>query len=105
MRDSCGTGWQSEKWKWLVQPRQAKGEWASKAHFALVHLTFDLEGLATATRQVRHLRVKRTNVAHRLPRGKRATWNGNQSLPKTTKFAKTAFLKAVFANNITLRSS
>ncbi|MDM5318046.1 hypothetical protein QUF49_18775 [Fictibacillus sp. b24] len=23
-------------------------------------------------RQVRHLRVKRTNVAHRLPRGKRA---------------------------------
>ncbi|MFG6496896.1 hypothetical protein P8610_16160 [Fictibacillus sp. UD] len=29
------------------------------------HLTFDLEGLATATRQVRHLRVKRTNVAHR----------------------------------------
>ncbi|MFG6496979.1 hypothetical protein P8610_16585 [Fictibacillus sp. UD] len=34
------------------------------------HLTFDLEGLATATRQVRHLRVKRPNVAHRLPRGK-----------------------------------
>ncbi|MDM5316576.1 hypothetical protein QUF49_11275 [Fictibacillus sp. b24] len=26
MRDSCGTGGQSEKWKWLVQPRQAKGE-------------------------------------------------------------------------------
>ncbi|MBH0174402.1 hypothetical protein IHV09_12590 [Fictibacillus sp. 23RED33] len=22
--------------------------------------------------------MKRTNVAHRLPRGKRATWNGNQ---------------------------
>ncbi|KZE69431.1 hypothetical protein AWM68_03970 [Fictibacillus phosphorivorans] len=32
---------------------------------------FDLEGLATATRQVRHLRVTRTNVAHRLSRGKR----------------------------------
>ncbi|MDM5318317.1 hypothetical protein QUF49_20245 [Fictibacillus sp. b24] len=32
--------------------------------------------------QVRHLRVKRTNVAHRLPRGKRAVWNGNQPLPK-----------------------
>jgi hypothetical protein len=28
--------------------------------------------------QVRHLKVKRPNVAHRLPRGKRATWNGNQ---------------------------
>ncbi|WP_156488374.1 hypothetical protein [Fictibacillus phosphorivorans] len=35
-------------------------------------LAFDLEGLACATRQVRHLKVKRTNVAHRLPRGKRA---------------------------------
>jgi hypothetical protein len=40
---------------------------------------------------VRHLKVKRTNVAHRLPRGKRATWNGNKHLPKTTKFTKTAF--------------
>ncbi|MBH0168823.1 hypothetical protein [Fictibacillus sp. 18YEL24] len=39
----------------------------------LGRLTFDLEGLATATRQVRHLRVKRTNVAHRLPRGKRVS--------------------------------
>ncbi|KZE68730.1 hypothetical protein AWM68_00150 [Fictibacillus phosphorivorans] len=39
----------------------------------LIHSPFDLEGLATATRQVRHLRVKRTNVAHRLPRGKRAS--------------------------------
>ncbi|MFC0238002.1 hypothetical protein [Fictibacillus phosphorivorans] len=29
---------------------------------------------------MRHLRVKRTNVAHRLPRGKRATWSGNQLL-------------------------
>jgi uncharacterized radical SAM superfamily Fe-S cluster-containing enzyme len=37
----------------------------------MVYLTFDLEGLATVTRQVRHLYVKRTNVAHRLPRGKR----------------------------------
>ncbi len=39
----------------------------------LSHLTFDLEGLATATRQVRHLRVKRLNVAHGLPHGKRAS--------------------------------
>jgi hypothetical protein len=27
--------------------------------------------------------------AHRTPRGKRATWNGNQLHSKTTKFAKT----------------
>ncbi|MFG6495969.1 hypothetical protein P8610_11455 [Fictibacillus sp. UD] len=39
--------------------------------------------------QVRHLRVKRTNVAHRLPRGKRASWNGDQPLSKTTKRFKT----------------
>ncbi|WP_354019304.1 hypothetical protein [Fictibacillus halophilus] len=39
----------------------------------LERLTFDLEGLAIATRQVRHLYVKRTNVAHRLPRGKRVS--------------------------------
>ncbi|MDM5315775.1 hypothetical protein QUF49_07185 [Fictibacillus sp. b24] len=38
--------------------------------------------------QVRHLRVKRTNVAHRLPRGKRASgaeinhFQGRQSLRK-----------------------
>ncbi len=44
------------------------------------HLTSDLEGLASETRQVRHLKVKRTDVAHRLPRGKRATWDGNQHL-------------------------
>ncbi|WP_394605058.1 hypothetical protein [Fictibacillus sp. UD] len=44
----------------------------------LSHLAFDLEGLATATGQVRHLRVKRTKVAHRLPRGKRSTWSENQ---------------------------
>ncbi|MBH0163374.1 hypothetical protein IHV12_00535 [Fictibacillus sp. 7GRE50] len=31
---------------------------------------------------MRHLYVKRTNVAHRLPRGKRATWSGNQLLPR-----------------------
>ncbi|MBH0170042.1 hypothetical protein [Fictibacillus sp. 18YEL24] len=28
-------------------------------------------------RKVRHLEVKRTNVAYRLPHGKRAAWNGN----------------------------
>ncbi|MDM5317747.1 hypothetical protein QUF49_17185 [Fictibacillus sp. b24] len=27
---------------------------------------------------MRHLRVKRSNVAHRLPRGKRSTWSENQ---------------------------
>ncbi|MGM0803623.1 MAG: hypothetical protein ACQET8_02715 [Bacillota bacterium] len=48
----------------------------------MVYLTFDLEGLATATSQVRHLYVKRTNVAHRLSRRKRTAWNGNQLLPK-----------------------
>ncbi|MDM5315493.1 hypothetical protein QUF49_05755 [Fictibacillus sp. b24] len=38
--------------------------------------------------QVRHLRVKRTNVAHRLPRGKRASeteinhFQNHQSSPK-----------------------
>ncbi|MBH0171827.1 hypothetical protein [Fictibacillus sp. 18YEL24] len=40
------------------------------------------KGLAVATSQVRHLKVERTNVAHRLPRGKRATWKGNQRLPR-----------------------
>ncbi|MDM5317764.1 hypothetical protein QUF49_17270 [Fictibacillus sp. b24] len=35
--------------------------------------------------QVRHLRVKRTNVAHRLPRGKRVSCNGNQPLSRATK--------------------
>ncbi|MDM5314672.1 hypothetical protein QUF49_01635 [Fictibacillus sp. b24] len=34
---------------------------------------------------MRHLRVKRTNVAHCLPRGKRATWSGNQPLPRASK--------------------
>jgi PST family polysaccharide transporter len=43
--------------------------------------------------QVRHLRVKRPNVAHRLPRGKRATCNGNQILSKATKFPATAYQK------------
>ncbi|MBD7964070.1 hypothetical protein [Fictibacillus norfolkensis] len=60
-----------------------------KALFAfMVYLTFDLEGLATATSQVRHLRVKRTNVAHRLPRGNRAAWNVNQLLPKALNYSK-----------------
>ncbi|MGA4718769.1 hypothetical protein ACOZ9X_02080 [Fictibacillus nanhaiensis] len=36
MRDSYGTGGQFEKWKWLVQPRQAKVEWAMKAQFAFL---------------------------------------------------------------------
>ncbi len=47
------------------------------------HLTFDLEGLATATRQVRHLRVKRTNVAHRPAPRKASICNGNQQLTRT----------------------
>ncbi|WP_269446772.1 hypothetical protein [Fictibacillus phosphorivorans] len=41
---------------------------------------------------MRHLRVKRPNVAHRLPRGKRAAWNGNHSLLKATEFAKRPLL-------------
>ncbi|MFG6496767.1 hypothetical protein P8610_15500 [Fictibacillus sp. UD] len=36
VRDSCGTSGQTEKWKWLVQPRQAKDQWARKAHFAFL---------------------------------------------------------------------
>ncbi|MDM5315670.1 hypothetical protein QUF49_06650 [Fictibacillus sp. b24] len=32
--------------------------------------------------QVRHLRMKCPNVAHRLPRGKRSTWNEDQLLSK-----------------------
>ncbi|MBH0163850.1 hypothetical protein IHV12_02935 [Fictibacillus sp. 7GRE50] len=39
---------------------------------------------------MRHLKVKRTNVAHRLPRGKRASWNGNQHFQKQQS-TKTAF--------------
>ncbi|MGM0804230.1 MAG: hypothetical protein ACQET8_05780 [Bacillota bacterium] len=31
---------------------------------------------------MRHLKVKRSNMAHRLPRGKRAAWNGNQRFQK-----------------------
>ncbi|MET3726544.1 hypothetical protein ABID52_000125 [Fictibacillus halophilus] len=38
MRDSCGTGRQSEEWKWLVQPRPAKVEWAMKAQFAFLNV-------------------------------------------------------------------
>jgi len=71
----------------------------------LDRLTFDLEGLATATRQLRHLRVKRTNVAHRLPRGKRATWNGNQLLSKATMNKKTDFLKRKTGENPPVFSS
>ncbi|MDM5318187.1 hypothetical protein QUF49_19480 [Fictibacillus sp. b24] len=40
--------------------------------------------------QVRHLRVKRTNVAHRLPRGKRAAWSGDQLLSQASMYTKTA---------------
>jgi hypothetical protein len=41
-------------------------------------------------------------VAHRTPRGKRASWNGNQPLSRATKIAKTAILKN---QNIELESS
>ncbi|WP_265589180.1 hypothetical protein [Fictibacillus phosphorivorans] len=40
---------------------------------------------------MRHLRVKRTNVAHRLPRGKRAVWSGNQLPTKASKLNETVF--------------
>ncbi|MFG6494629.1 hypothetical protein P8610_04675 [Fictibacillus sp. UD] len=52
----------------------------------LNHSAFDLEGLATATRQVRHLYVKRSNVAHRLPRGKRATETESNHFQKLQRF-------------------
>ncbi|ANC77019.1 hypothetical protein ABE65_009475 [Fictibacillus phosphorivorans] len=45
--------------------------------------------------QVRHLKVKRINVAHRLPRGKRATWNVNQLQSKATMNTKTAIKKGM----------
>jgi hypothetical protein len=44
-------------------------------------LTFDLEGLATATRQ----------EAHRSPDGKRATWSGNQLLSGNTNVYENSF--------------
>jgi hypothetical protein len=31
--------------------------------------------------------------AHRPPRGKRASWNGSQPLPKATMFTETAFIQ------------
>jgi hypothetical protein len=37
--------------------------------------------------------VKRTNVAHRLPRGKRASWSGNQHLLMATMFTKTGYFE------------
>ncbi|MFG6497230.1 hypothetical protein P8610_17845 [Fictibacillus sp. UD] len=55
-------------------------------------LTFDLEGLATATRQVRHLKVKRSNVAHRLPRGKRASETEIKHFQKQQRFTKRLFI-------------
>ncbi|MBH0164442.1 hypothetical protein IHV12_05905 [Fictibacillus sp. 7GRE50] len=56
-----------------LRPDKQKVNGFEGALCLLSHLTFDLEGLATATRQVRHLRVKRPNVAHGLPHGKRAS--------------------------------
>ncbi|MDM5315352.1 hypothetical protein QUF49_05045 [Fictibacillus sp. b24] len=44
---------------------------------------------ATATRQVRHLKVKRCECGSPPAPRKASTWNGNQPLPKATKFAKT----------------
>ncbi|MBH0167455.1 hypothetical protein IHV12_21275 [Fictibacillus sp. 7GRE50] len=43
--------------------------------------------------QLRHLRVKRTNVAQLLPRGKRAAWNGNQHFQKQQSFRKQPYKK------------
>ena len=47
--------------------------------------------------QVRHLYVKRTNVAHRPPRGKRAAWNGNQHSQKQQSLRKQTFIKTFLA--------
>ncbi|WP_354019417.1 hypothetical protein [Fictibacillus halophilus] len=41
---------------------------------------------------MRHLRVKRTNVAHRLPRGKRAACNGNQHFQEQQSLRKQPFI-------------
>ncbi|MDM5315602.1 hypothetical protein QUF49_06300 [Fictibacillus sp. b24] len=46
--------------------------------------------------QVRHLYVKCKNVAHRLPRGKRSTWNGDQPLSKATINTKTMDIKEFY---------
>ncbi|WP_394604610.1 hypothetical protein [Fictibacillus sp. UD] len=45
---------------------------------------------------MRHLRVKRPNVAHRLPRGKRAAWSENQHFQEQQSFAKTILFKIRF---------
>ncbi|MFG6495910.1 hypothetical protein P8610_11160 [Fictibacillus sp. UD] len=42
--------------------------------------------------QVRHLKVKRTNVAHRLPRGKLTAWSGNQLLSKSNNVCENSIL-------------
>ncbi|MDM5317488.1 hypothetical protein QUF49_15865 [Fictibacillus sp. b24] len=41
--------------------------------------------------QVRHLKVKRYECGSPPAPRKTSTWNGNQPLPKATKYAKTAF--------------
>jgi hypothetical protein len=58
----------------------------------LGRLTFDLEGLANASRQVETPNGAERQEAHRSPHGKRATWSGNQLLPKATKDTKNIFL-------------
>ncbi|MBH0163897.1 hypothetical protein IHV12_03170 [Fictibacillus sp. 7GRE50] len=48
--------------------------------------------------------MKRTNVAHRLPRGKRAAWNGNQYFQKQQSLRKQPFSKIRFNRTATLVS-
>jgi hypothetical protein len=87
--DSWGCVGQVEKWKWLVQPRKAKGRWLEGALCLLSHLPFDLEGLASVTRQIRQLRAQSVEMAHCTPTPEPSTWNGNQHSHKIpTNFTK-----------------
>ena len=56
----------------LFSPDKQKMNGFEGALCLLSHLTFDLEGLATATRQMRQLRAQSVEMAHRTPPGKRA---------------------------------
>ncbi|MDM5315619.1 hypothetical protein QUF49_06385 [Fictibacillus sp. b24] len=53
------------------------------------------ETTASTGGQVRHLKVKRTNVAHRLPRGKRAPGTEINHFQKHQSLRKQQFLKII----------
>ncbi len=72
MRDSWGIRVTFRRVDGSFSPDKQKVNGYEGALCLLSHLTFDLEGLATVTRQVRHLRAQSAEVAHRTPPGKRA---------------------------------